>query len=141
MPDNNGRQLAIFKSRENILMKILVLVLALVVSAAALANPSNKWRLQFSGDAKTSGVIVIQLSPVGSDPISVSIDVPDNTSGNKVAKIVTGKLKEAFLSDAFHVERDDGEDVLVKAHHGAAKFDLEVASNSVEHVRINPDRE
>ena len=122
-------------------MKFLVLVLALALSAAALAHPSNKWRLQFSGSAKTSGVIVIQLSPVGSDPISVSIDVPDNASENKVAKIVTDKLREALPSDAFHVERDDGEDVLVKSRHGAANFDLEVVSNSVEHVRINRDRE
>jgi hypothetical protein len=39
------------------------------------------------------------------------------------------------------VERDDGKDVLIKARHGAANFDLTIVSNSVEHVRINPDRE
>ena len=75
-------------------------------AAAALAHPSKKWLLQFSGSAKTSGVIVIQLSPVGSDPISISIEVPDNTSENKVAKIETDKLREALPSDAFHAERD-----------------------------------
>jgi hypothetical protein len=43
--------------------------------------------------------------------------------------------------DAYHVERDDGEDVLIKKRHGAANFGLKIVSNSVKHVRINPQRE
>lgn len=116
-------------------------LLALAVCSTALANPSNKWRLQFSGDAKSSGVIVLKLMPIGSDPFNVEIEVPDNTSENHVAKIVTETLKDKLPSDVYHVERDDGEDVLIKAHRGAAHFDLHIVSNSVKHVRINPDRE
>ena len=117
-------------------------ILAIMLeSGIAMAHPSHKWRLQFSGDSRTSGTIVLKFSPVGSDPLTVEISVPDNMGENRVARHVVNALKDALPSDAFHVERDDGEDVLIKARHGAANFDLAVVSNTVEHVRINPDRE
>lgn len=40
----------------------------------------------------------------------------------------------------YHVERDDGEDVLVKKRGGAPDFLLEVVANTVEGVRINNKR-
>ncbi len=123
------------------LMAIAVSILALAFCATADANPSNKWRLQFSGDAKSSGVIELKFEPVGGDAFTVKVDVPDNTSENHVAKVVVETLKAKLPSDGYHVERDDGEDVLIKARHGAANFDLKIVSNTVEHVRINPDRE
>lgn len=43
--------------------------------------------------------------------------------------------------DAFKVERDDGEDVLVKKRMGAASFDVDIISITVKDVRINPERE
>jgi hypothetical protein len=127
--------------RPSSVMALATSIVALAVCATALANPSNKWRLQFSGSARSAGVIVLKLSPVAGDPITVEIEVPDNTSENHVAKIVTETLQQQLPSDGFHVERDDGEDVLIKKRHGTANFDLAIVSNSVEHVRINPDRE
>lgn len=116
-------------------------LLALALCTTALAKPSNKWRLEFSGGSRSAGVIVIELTPIGGEQITVEIDVPSDTSENNVAKIVTETLKAKLPADAYHVERDDGEDVLIKARHGAAHFDVVIVSNTVEHVRINPDRE
>jgi hypothetical protein len=39
------------------------------------------------------------------------------------------------------LERDDGEDVLIKKKWGAADFEIEIVEVSVDGVRINPDRE
>jgi hypothetical protein len=58
-----------------------------------------------------------------------------------VAKVGVKRLKEQLPKDAFHVERDDGEDVLIEKRHGAAYFDIKIISNSVDHVRINPEKE
>ena len=71
----------------------------------------------------------------------MTVPVPDKKSENAVAKLVVEVLKSKLSDDAFHVERDDGEDVLIKKRHGAANFDLTVVSNSVKHVRINVDQE
>ncbi len=110
-------------------------------SATALAAPSNKWRLQFSGKANSDGVIVLKLSPIDGEPIAAEVSVKNNTGENGVARTVVKALKEQLPKDRFHVERDDGEDVLIKKRLGAEEFDLEIVSNSVEGVRINPDRE
>lgn len=127
------------KSRLAYLLSILAA--GLLLANVALASPSNKWRLQFSGNAHSDGVIVMRFAPVGGEPITVEIEIADGTRENLVAKVVTETLQESLPEEAFHVERDDGEDVLVKKRRGAANFDFEVVSNSVKHVRINPDKE
>ncbi len=120
----------------------LAIILALGLTAAsAHANPSNKWRLQFSGSSHSAGEIVIELTPVGAAPIIVTIPVPDKESENAVAKHVVEVLRSELPDAAFHVERDDGEDVLIKKRRGAANFDLRIVSSNVKHVRINVDRE
>ena len=124
--------------------RILVFVVAALLLAAALtaqAKPSNKWRLQFSGGADSDGTIVLRISPEGGTPIEASIDIEDGTGENHVAKDVVKGLKAQLPEDGYHVERDDGEDVLIKKRHGTADFDLEIVSNTVKGVRINPDRE
>ena len=105
------------------------------------ASTSNKWRLQFSGGADSDGVITIQVHPIGGEPIVAEIAIDDDTGENAVAKAVTSGLKEQLPSEVFHVERDDGEDVLIKKRHGAANFEVKIISNTVKGVRINPDRE
>ena len=128
-------------TRNSFSFQCAFIVFGLVVSALAFAHPSNKWRLQFSGGSHSDGEIVLQFSPRGGEAFTVHIPVPAGESENAVAKTVTTVLRDKLPSDAFHVERDDGEDVLIKKKHGAANFDLIVVFNSVKHVRINPDRE
>jgi hypothetical protein len=125
----------------NALVQFTFIVFTLILSAVALAHPSNKWRLQFSGGSHSDGEIVLQFSPKGGEAFTVHVPVPADESENAVAKTVTRVLREKLPSDAFHVERDDGEDVLIKKKHGTANFDLIVVFNSVKHVRINPDPE
>lgn len=120
---------------------VMLTALALTLSAAANASPSNKWRLQFSGGAESEGEIVIRFTPVGGEPIETVTHIEDGRGENGVAKDVVSSLKKQLPGDAFHVERDDGEDVLVKKRRGAADFDVEIVSITVKDVRINPDKE
>jgi hypothetical protein len=112
-----------------------------VTTTATFASPSNKWRLQFSGKANSDGTIVLKLSPENGETLIAEIAVENNTGENGVAKAVVKGLNDQLPKDLYHVERDDGEDVLIKKRHGAEDFDLEVVSNSVEGVRINPEHE
>ena len=124
-----------------IAVQALAAAFLLATALSTAASPSNKWRLQFSGGADSDGTIVLRFTPKGGAPLEASIDIEDGTGENAVAKAVVKGLKAQLPEDGYHIERDDGEDVLVKKRHGAADFDLEIVSNSVKGVRINPDRE
>lgn len=121
--------------------RLLLLALALVfATGTALAKPSNKWRLEFSGGAESDGEIVLVITPVGGEPVEVTTVVKKSDGENRVARRVRDALKEVLDAD-YKVERDDGEDVLVKRRRGRPNFEIALVSNTVESVRINFDRE
>ena len=113
----------------------------LLLATTLSASPSNKWRLEFSGSARSDGNIVILIDPIGAASIRTETAIQENTRENMVAEAVVQSLRKQLPQDGFHIELDDGEDVLIKKRHGAADFSVEILSNTVENVRINPDRE
>lgn len=128
------------------LLTVLVMSLFLATNVAADSTddpgpkPSNKWRISFSGGADSDGVIEMDITPEGGETIHTSVSIANKTSENHVAKAVVDGLKEQLPKEAFHVERDDGEDVLIKKKRAGTNFAVVVTSNTVEGVRINPKR-
>jgi len=124
--------------------KVLCVVLCLLALASDLSagiGTSNKWRLQFSGNAESDGVITMKFTPKKGEPTVAEIPIKKGTSENGVAKAVVKALKAQLPKDQYHIERDDGEDVLVKRRFGGVYFGYELVSNTVKGVRINPDKE
>jgi hypothetical protein len=118
-----------------------VTVLALAASSLLQAVPlENKWRLQFSGNARSDGTLVLAITPSHGEAVTVPIQVAAGTRENRVAKRVVDVLREAIGAD-YKVERDDGEDVLVKRRLGRDRFNVTVVSNSIRGVRLNLDQE
>jgi hypothetical protein len=113
----------------------------ITLATAAEATPSNKWRLQFSVGANSDGVITLKFHPKDGLPIVTETPIKNGTGENAVARAVVKSLKAQLPKDQFHIERDDGEDVLVKNKWGASNFDFGIVSNTVKGVRVNPDRE
>lgn len=114
---------------------ILGACLGLVAFAATAAGVENKWRLQFSGNAESDGRIVLELSPSEGEPIRAIADIADGLGENDVAKSVRSAL-QAAAGSRYGIEVDDGEDVLVKKHHGERDFIVTIVENSVRGVRI-----
>jgi hypothetical protein len=119
----------------------LVLVVVGLVASPAHAKPSNKWRIEVSEGANSDGEIVFRVEPVGAEAMEVRVAVKDGTRENEVAKTIRDAFEAQLPGDGYHVEVDDGEDVLVKAKRGAGDFDLNLLDNTVKSVRINLDRE
>lgn len=126
--------------KPSVLFRGLLLLVLAVASASALAKPSNKWRLEFSGSARTDGAIVISVTPMGGQAVEVSTDIKKGDGENRVASKVRDALKLA-LAEHYRLSVDDGEDVLIKKRSGQPDFDAVVVSNSVESVRIRVQRE
>lgn len=116
-------------------------VLALAVAAGAVANPSNKWRVEMDGRAKVDGEIELSFVPEGGAPSNVVVAIPRGTRENSAARITRDALRQNFGKDVYHVEVDDGEDVLVKKHGSTPNFDMIVVRNTADGLRIHLQRE
>ena len=125
----------------NRIVAMLAPCLLLLLPTASVAEAlSNKWRLEFSGNARSAGTVVLEIRPVDREARRVEVSVPKGTGENKVARTVRDALRTE-LGDDFHVEVDDGEDVLVKRRMGRPRFGVVVVGIDVRGVRLNLDRE
>lgn len=102
---------------------------------------SNKWRLRFSGNAESDGVITLKFIPKEGDTVVADTRIKKGTSENSVAKAVVDSLKAQMPKKLYHVERDDGEDVRVKKKYAGKDFGIEIVANTVKNVRISPKKE
>ena len=60
----------------------LVLLSSLAVAAEGI---ENKWRLQLSGDAESSGQITLAIAAANEEAITVSVPIADDLDENAVA--------------------------------------------------------
>jgi hypothetical protein len=120
----------------------LLAALFLLAATAVEARPSNKWRLECSGNAESAGTITLLMAPRGEPELAFEIPIQRRTSENAVARAIRDALKaDPRASARWRMEVDDGEDVLIKKRRGQPDFDLRIGGNTVKGVRLNPDRE
>lgn len=120
----------------------LALALALgVLATAAQADPSNKWRIKLDHRADNAGTIVVRISPIGGTPIDVTTEIPKGSGENEAAKLMVASLKAGLDEKAYKVERDDGEDVLIRKKGKTPDFDLSLVSSSITGLTIDFKRE
>jgi hypothetical protein len=133
-----------------LLQPALLGLLALFAGQAALAQEpapaeqhlkySNKWRIQVKEGANNDGVLRFRVTPEGEAPTEVTVSLKDGRSENGCARDVKNAFKAALDPKRFHVEGDDGEDVLVKKK-GGPNFALELVERTVKGTHVNLDRE
>ncbi|MGD9018539.1 MAG: hypothetical protein PVH30_14220, partial [Desulfobacterales bacterium] len=64
-----------------------------MLSPPADAKPSNKWRIEVSEGANSTGEIVFRIEPIGGQAIEVRVPVADGTRENNVAKAIRDAMK------------------------------------------------
>lgn len=120
---------------------VLGLGLALLSTFAfAATDVENKWRLELSGDADSAGQVTLAVAPEGDIATTVTVPIALGLDENAIAAALANELG-LRLGDRYQVERDDGEDVLIKRRPGEEKFTVAVVENTVQGLRINLDEE
>jgi hypothetical protein len=117
------------------------LLLALCVSAPALAEPSNKWRLEVDDAARTAGEVELSFAPVGAPASAVTIAIPAGTNEDAAALLIRAAIDERFGVGVYATEIDDGEDVLIKTHGSTPNFDLVLVRNTATGLELDLERE
>ena len=130
------------------LLHRLLLSLSLVPASLAVhaadaqkLDLSNKWRIQISEGAKSDGELRFLISPKDGTPLEVAVEIKDGRWENGIAKDIRDRLRQALDAKAFHVEVDDGEDVLVQKRGKAPRFELRLLESTVKATRIGIDKE
>lgn len=126
------------------LLLSLWLVPASVAATAQDAAPpdlSNQWRIQVSESATSDGELHFLISPEGGMPLEVAVAIKRGRGENGIAKDIRDRFRQALDARSFHVEVDDGEDVLVQARDDATRFELRLLESTVEATRIAIDKE
>jgi len=108
---------------------------------AAKLKYDNKWRIVVNHNATSAGKLTFQLTPKGGAAQELTITIAKPVGENEVAREIRDQLKAQLDPKLFHIETDDGEDVLVKKHLGAADFALVKTFGSVESVTITIRRD
>ena len=109
-------------------------------TAFAATDVENKWRLELSGDADSAGQVTLAVAPEGDIATTVTVPIALGLDENAIAAALANELG-LRLGDRYQVERDDGEDVLIKRRPGEEKFTVAVVENTVQGLRINLDEE
>jgi hypothetical protein len=113
-------------------------------ASAPAASPdlkySNKWRIEVKEGANNDGVARFRVTPKGEAAIDVTVNIKDGRSENGVARDVKNAFKTALDPKRFHVEGDDGEDVLVKKL-GGPDFSIELVESTLKGTHFDLERE
>jgi hypothetical protein len=111
------------------------------ISYAGSSATSNKWRIEMSGQALTTGEIVFRVTPRQGEAVDVSVGIKSGRDENNVAKDVRDALAAKLSPDRYSVEVDDGEDILIKKKDGQPDFALELLDSNVRNVNIKVEGE
>jgi hypothetical protein len=118
-----------------------VSLLLAAISFADASPTSNKWRIELSGQALTTGDILFRVTPRQGEAVDVSVGIRSGRAENNVAKDVRDALAAKLSPDRYTVEVDDGEDILIKKKEGQPDFALELVESNVQNVSIKVEGE
>ena len=128
---------------------LLLAAVAIFAGQSALAQDaavapdlkySNKWRIEVKEGANNDGVARFRVTPKGEAAVDVTVNIKDGRSENGVASDVKNAFKAALDTKRFHVEGDDGEDVLVKKK-GGPDFSIELLESTLKGTHFDVERE
>lgn len=112
-------------------------------AAAAPAAPlklSNKWRIEVHEGANNTGTLLFRVTPDKGTATEIVVNIEKGRSENGVATDIKDTFKKALDPKVYHIEKDDGEDVLVKRRTGP-NFEVKFIESTLKGTRINIDKE
>jgi uncharacterized protein (DUF2141 family) len=116
-------------------------LLLAAISFADSSPTSNKWRIEFDGQALKTGEIVFRVTPRQGEPTDVTVNIRSGRAENNVAKDVRDAFAAKLGPDRYVVEVDDGEDILIKKKEGQPDFALELVESDVQNVSVKIEGE
>jgi hypothetical protein len=113
---------------------------AAVAAPEAKLNLSNKWRLEVSEGANNDGTMLFRVTPDKGTPQDVVVTLKKGRGEDGCARDIRDTFKAQLDKKTYHIEIDDGEDVLVKKRKGP-NFEIKLVESTVKGTRVNVEKE
>ena len=113
---------------------------AVAAAPAAPLKLSNKWRIKVREGANNTGTLLFRVTPDKGTATDVLVNIEKGRSENGVATDVKDTFKKVLDPKVYHVETDDGEDVLVKKRKGP-NYEVKFVESTLKGTRIYIDKE
>jgi hypothetical protein len=113
---------------------------AAVAAPEAKLNLSNKWRLEVSEGANNDGTMLFRVTPDKGTPQDVVVTLKKGRGEDGCARDIRDTFKAQLDKKTYHIEVDDGEDVLVKKRKGP-NFEIKLVESTVKGTRVNVEKE
>ena len=107
---------------------------------AAPLKLSNKWRIEVHEGANNTGTLLFRVTPDKGTATDIVVNVEKGRGENGVATDIKNTFKKALDPKIYHVETDDGEDVLVKKRKGP-DYEMKLVESTLKGTRIYLDKE
>ena len=107
---------------------------------AAPLKLSNKWRIKVREGANNTGTLLFRVTPDKGTATDIVVNIEKGRSENGVATDIKNTFKQALDPKVYHVETDDGEDVLVKKRKGP-DYEVKLVESTLKGTRIYLDKE
>jgi hypothetical protein len=128
-------------SRRFALFALLLLAAVALPVATVQADSSDKWRIHVKNDAEGDGVVTFQFKPRGGYPFEVAVSVAAGTEENDVARRIRDVFQAELPQDAYEVEVDSGEEVVVEADKRTGEFMVTLLNSSIAGVELEVERQ
>ncbi len=112
-----------------------------MLAQAAIAEPSNKWRIAVNHTADVDGEIEFLLVPEGAEATRLVVAIPAGTHENHAAHLIRDAFRRQYGRSPYKTEIDDGEDVLVKVRGHNPDIELVLVRNTTEGLQLHLSRE
>ena len=109
-------------------------------AAGAQADPAGKLRVGFGSRPDNDGALTMRISPEVGAPVDVETKITAKSSADKVAKTVRDSLRVS-LGKGYHVETDDGEDVVIGRGGKTPKFEVTLAGTTLTGLDVKIKKE
>ena len=107
---------------------------------AAPLKLSNKWRIKVREGANNTGTLLFRVTPDKGTATDIVVNIDKGRSENGVATDIKNTFKQALDPKVYHVETDDGEDVLVKKRKGP-NYEVKLVESTLKGTRVYLDKE
>jgi hypothetical protein len=107
---------------------------------AAPLKLSNKWRIEVHEGSNNTGTLLFRVTPDKGTATDVVVNIEKGRSENGVATDIKNTFKKVLDPKVYHIETDDGEDVLVKKRKGP-DYEIKLVESTLKGTRIHLDKE